>query len=236
METATPSIVFAFGAGVLSFLSPCVVPVYPSYISYLTGMSLGEIESGGARARAQVMQHAVFFMLGFSVIWVALGLVTSALSGLFYSGRGVLRLVGGVIMVAMGLALLGVLRIPLLQREARVQLARKPAGYVGSFVVGLAFAAGWTPCIGPILTAVLALAASQPGTGVPLLLAYSLGFALPFLLLAYGLGSARWLARYSGLVERVGGGLMILTGVLLATGRLERILAWLIAVTGFSGF
>lgn len=236
METATPSLFFAFGAGVLSFLSPCCVPVYPSYLSYLTGISLADIESGSKEARGQVLRHALFFIAGFSVIWVALGLVTSALAGLFYSGRGVLRIIGAVIMVAMGLNLLGVIRVPLLQREARVHLARKPAGYAGSFIVGLAFAAGWTPCIGPILMAVLALAAQRPGAGVPLLLAYSVGFALPFLALAYGLASARWLARYSRIVERVGGGLMVLTGLLLGTGRLERMLAWLVSVTNFSGF
>lgn len=231
-----PGLVFAFGAGVLSFLSPCCLPIYPSYLSYLTGMSVGELQQNNPRARGHVLRHALVFVLGFSVIWVALGLGASALGQFFVGNRDLLSRIGGALVILMGLALLGVLKIPFLMREARLQLARKPQGYLGTFVVGLAFAAGWTPCIGPILTAVLAVAAQSPGQGAPLLLAFSLGFAVPFILLAYALGSARWLMRYSLALERVGGGLMVVMGLLLITGRLERLTAWLIEVTGFAGF
>lgn len=232
----TPTLIVAFGAGLLSFLSPCVLPIYPSYLSYLTGMSAAELSAGGPQARRQVLHHAAIFVLGFSVIWVALGLGTSVLANLFVNYQNVVRWVGGILVILMGLVLLGVIRVPFLMRERRVQFARKPAGFVGSFTVGLAFAAGWTPCIGPILTAVLALAAQQPGLGVPLLLAYSLGFAVPFLLLAYGLGSARWLVRYTGVLERAGGALMVVMGILLVTGQLQALIGWLISLTGFSGF
>ncbi len=231
-----PGLVLAFGAGVLSFLSPCCLPIYPSYLSYLTGLSVGELQENSPEVRSRVLRHAIVFVLGFSVIWVALGLSASVLGQFFYGYRDLLTKVGGILVTVMGLSLLGVIRIPFLMREARVQLAQKPQGYVGTFVVGLAFAAGWTPCIGPILTAVLAVAMQSPGQGAPLLLAFSLGFAVPFLALAYALGSARWLARYSLVLERVGGALMVAMGLLLVTGRLSRLTAWLIDLTGFSGF
>lgn len=231
-----PGLILAFAAGVLSFLSPCCLPIYPSYLSYLTGMSVGELQQNSPQARGRVLSHATAFVLGFSVIWVALGLGASALGQFFAGNRVLLSRFGGALVILMGLALLGVLKIPFLMREARMQLARKPQGYLGSFVVGLAFAAGWTPCIGPILTAVLAVALQSPGQGAPLLLAFSLGFAVPFLLLAYALGSARWLARYSPGLERVGGALMVAMGLLLISGRLERLTAWLIEITGFRGF
>lgn len=231
-----PNLFLAFGAGVLSFLSPCCLPVYPSYLSYLSGFSVAELQSGQRANRQLVLQHSLAFVLGFSVIWVALGLASSALGQFFIDFRDGLRWVGGVLIIVLGLVLTGVLRIPLLMRDTRIQLGRKPAGYAGSFVVGLAFAAGWTPCIGPILSGVLVLAANSPGQGAPLLLAYSAGFAIPFLLLAYGLGSARWLLKYSRRVEQVGGALMVMMGVLLVTNQLSRILAWFTELTGFSGF
>jgi cytochrome c-type biogenesis protein len=126
--------------------------------------------------------------------------------------------------------------VPFLMRDRRVQFARKPEGYLGSVVVGLAYAAGWTPCIGPILGSVLTLAAGSPGQGGLLLLGYSVGFAVPFILLAYSLGSVRWLTRHSLAIERIGGLFMVLTGALLATGSTKLMSAWLIRVTGFQGF
>lgn len=234
MLEADVTLLAAFGAGVLSFLSPCCLPIYPSYLSFLTGMGVGEIREGRREARQLVMQHSLAFVAGFSVIWVALGLGASALGGFFREYREWLRIGGGLLVIAMGLVLL--FKPPFFLREKRFQFSRKPQGYLGSFAVGIAFSAGWTPCIGPILSAVLAMAATRPGQGAFLLLAYSIGFAVPFLLLAWGLGSARWLARYSGTIEKVGGVLMIVTGLLLVTNQLAVILRWLIDLTGFSGF
>lgn len=237
METAlTPNLFLAFGAGVLSFVSPCCLPVYPAYLSYLTGISVGDLKAGTPANRRLVLQHGLAFVLGFSVIWVALGLVTSALAQFFLGWQGQLRVIGGIFVAAMGLAVMGAVRIPFLMREHRVQLAQKPAGFFGSTLVGMTFAAGWLPCVGPILSAVLALAATQPGQGLFLLSAYSLGFAIPWLALAYGLGSARWLARYSLPLERVGGALMVVMGFLLATNQLTRLAGWLVNLTGFQGF
>lgn len=136
----------------------------------------------------------------------------------------------------MGLTLLGVIKLPFMMRERRIQFARKPEGYVGSALVGLAYAAGWTPCVGPILGSVLSLAVTSPGQGGLLLLAYSVGFAIPFILLAYTLGAVKHIAKYSVTFERIGGGVMVLMGILLATGSLAQISAWLINVTGFQGF
>lgn len=232
----TPNLFLAFGAGVLSFLTPCCLPIYPSFLSYVTGISLDELSAGTRQVRVRILQHSLAFFIGFSTIYVALGLAASALGSFFYASRGWLPIVGGIWVVLMGLTLLGIVRIPFMMREVRYQFANKPQGYLGSAVVGLAFAAGWTPCIGPILGAVLALAAGSPGMGGLLLLVYSIGFALPFIGMAYWLGSVRFLSRYSLAVERVGGGIMVLMGVLLATGYMERMSAWLIEVTGFQGF
>ncbi len=236
MAMASPNLFLAFGAGVLSFVSPCVLPIYPSFLSYVTGVSVDQLSEGSRAVRARVLKHSLAFFAGFSVIYIALGLTASALGSFFYSSRSWLPIVGGIFIIVMGLQLLGILRLPFLMRDTRRQLASRPEGYLGSALVGLTFAAGWTPCIGPILGAVLALAATSPGYGGLLLLAYSVGFALPFIGMAYALGSVRRLARYSLLIERVGGAVMVVMGLLLATGGLERISAWLLEVTGFTGF
>ncbi len=229
-------IILAFGAGVASFLTPCVLPIYPAFLSYVTGVSIDDLSAGTRAARMRVLKHSLAFFAGFSVIYVSLGLAASALGSFFYSGRSWLPIIGGIISVAMGLALMGVVRIPFLMRESRMQLANRPEGYLGSAVLGLTFAAGWTPCIGPILGAVLALAVNSPGKGGILLLVYSIGFAIPFITMAYAIGSVRKLSKYSIWVERIGGGVMVVMGILLATGYMEIISAWLLNVTGFQGF
>jgi cytochrome c-type biogenesis protein len=241
-----PGIFLAFGAGLLSFLTPCCLPIFPSFLSYVTGVSIDKLEAGNNRGvRLRILQHSFAFFIGFSSIYMAMGLVSSALGSFFTWGRCMFRLfdtclglhtLGGFFVILMGLALLGVIRIPMLMREHRLRLANRPAGFFGSVLIGLTFAAGWTPCTGPILGAVLTLAARSPGQGVLLLFVYSLGFALPFTALAYSLGSAKVLAKYSHQVERIGGGLMIFMGLMLATGTMARLSAWLIEVTGFQGF
>lgn len=236
---SSPDLFVAFGAGVLSFFTPCCLPIYPSFLSYVTGVSMDAISAGSRAARSRVLKHSLAFFAGFSVIYVALGLATSALGSFFYANRGWLPIAGGLFVILMGVTMLGV-KIPglsrLLMRDFRIRFANKPEGYLGTVLVGLTFAAGWTPCIGPILGSVLALALNSPGRGAPLLLAYSVGFAIPFIGLAYWLGSVRVLSRYAVWVERVGGGLMVLMGLLLATGQMAALSRWLIDVTGFQGF
>jgi cytochrome c-type biogenesis protein len=232
----TPSLLLAFGAGILSFLTPCCLPIYPSFLSYVTGVSIDDISAGTKIARSRVLKHSLAFFVGFSSIYVAMGLAASALGEFFTSNRSWLPVVGGIWVTLMGLMIMGVIRIPFLMRDRRVQFASRPEGYLGSVIVGLTYAAGWTPCVGPILGTVLALAGANPGYGGLLLLVYSIGFAIPFIALAYALGSVRILARYTLLVERIGGGLMVVTGILLATGMMEQMSKWFIEVTGFQGF
>jgi cytochrome c-type biogenesis protein len=240
----TPSILLAFAAGLVSFLTPCCLPIYPSFLSYVTGVSINDLERSSQQTRARILAHSIAFFVGFSTIYVALGLGASALGIFFKEGRHWARLgpfpiglhtLGGLFVGLMGLTMLGVLKLPFLMQERRLHLANRPTGLLGSAVVGMTYAAGWTPCIGPILGGVLALAASNPTAAVPLLLAYSIGFAVPFIGLAYGLGAVPKLTRYTGVIEKVGGAFMVLTGLLIASGYMQRLSAWLLRVIPFQG-
>lgn len=209
----------AFAAGVLSFLSPCVLPLIPSYVGFLTGMSVQEAE----RRRWTALLHGLWFVAGFSLVFVLLGAAASAVGGLLREYQVWLGRVGGVLMILFGVYLLGVFRPAFLMREWRVQLSRKPLGYFGSGIVGFTFGAAWTPCIGPILGGILTLAATQTGlaTGMMLLGVYALGLALPFLLTALALDRFLvWFQRfrpYIVWVDRIAGGMLIVLGILLVT-------------------
>jgi cytochrome c-type biogenesis protein len=233
LRLSAPSFSLAFVAGLLSFLSPCVLPLIPSYVGFLTGLSLEELE----RRRGTALLHALWFVAGFSLIFMALGATASALGGLLLQYQVWLGRVGGVLVIAFGLYLLGVLRPAFLTRERRLQLARKPLGYVGSGVVGIAFGAAWTPCVGPILGAILTLAAAQAsvGQGVVLLAVYALGLAVPFLITAYALDRFLvWFQRfrpYIVWVDRTAGALLVLLGVLLVTDRFTLIASYLQGLT-----
>ena len=210
----------AFFAGLLSFLSPCVLPLVPSYISFITGLSLDEV---GTR-RWVALTHAVMFILGFTVIFVLLGASATAVGALLREHRVWLERAGGALIVVFGLYLLGVFRFGGFARERRFQIQDKPLGYLGSALVGLAFGAGWSPCIGPILGAVLSYTAATAtlGRGVVLLLTYSLGLGLPFLVAALAVESfTSWFQRYRRfipVVTKLSGAVLVLVGVLLATG------------------
>jgi cytochrome c-type biogenesis protein len=184
-------VIVAFTAGLFSFLSPCVLPLFPSYLSFVTGMSVADLSADlGSAARGRVMLHAIAFVVGFSVVFVALGASFSAAGAFLLDYRDWIRRIGGVFIVMFGLYIAGLLRIGIFQRTQQLQLRAKPAGYVGSFVVGLTFAIGWTPCVGPILGAILSLAgtADTVQRGVGLLAAYSAGLGVPFLISAVALG------------------------------------------------
>ena len=217
--TDSVGVAVAFGAGVLSFLSPCVLPLVPSYVTFITGMTVDEASS----TRRIAVVHALLFTLGFTLIFLALGASASALGRVLLVGRGWIARVGGVVIILFGLYMLGLLRIPGLGAERRIHFATKPVGYLGSLLVGVAFGAGWTPCIGPILGSILiytSATASLP-RGLLLLSAYSLGLAVPFLLAALALD--RFLAAYArarGVVvwaNRIGGVVLVVVGLLLAT-------------------
>jgi cytochrome c-type biogenesis protein len=228
----------AFSAGLFSFLSPCVLPLFPSYLSFVTGMSVADLSADlSTAARRRVMLHSVAFVLGFSVIFVALGASFSAASAFLLEYRDWIRRVGGLLIVVFGLYIAGVLRVGIFARTQQLQLREKPAGYVGSFLVGLTFAIGWTPCVGPILGSILSLAGTSETVrrGVGLLVAYSAGLGLPFLLSAVALGAfLKFFKRYRPfipVVERFAGVLLVVVGVLVFTNYYLVLNSWAIALT-----
>jgi len=217
--TASFGVAISFTAGLLSFLSPCVLPLIPSYVTFITGLSLEDVQ----KARRAALVHSVLFVLGFSLIFLALGATATVLGRVLLAHRVWLSRVGGVLVILFGLYTLGVLNVGALSRERRVHLADKPVGYLGTVLVGIAFGAGWTPCIGPILGSILILSSSSAdlSRGLLLLTAYSLGLAIPFLLSA--LLVRQFLALFTRLrrqmvwVTRAAGVLLIAVGVLMVT-------------------
>jgi cytochrome c-type biogenesis protein len=227
------SFAVAFAAGLLSFLSPCVLPLIPSYIGFLTGLTVEEMQ----RRRGAALLHAAWFVAGFSFIFMALGASASALGNLLLHYQVWLGRVGGVLVLLFGLYLLGVLRPAFLMRERKIELASKPIGYVGSALVGMTFGAAWTPCIGPILGGILTLAAARGSVaqGTLLLGVYALGLAVPFLITAFALDRfLAWFQRfrpYIVWVDRVAGALLVLLGILLVTDRFTLLASWLQGLT-----
>jgi cytochrome c-type biogenesis protein len=233
MTSGSVSIFVAFFAGVLSFLSPCVLPLVPSYVTFITGLSLEEL---GTRRRTAIT-HALLFITGFTLIFLALGATATQL-GLFLNRYQVwLERFGGILIIVFGLYLLGLIRWGALARERRVHLQDKPVGYLGSVLVGLAFGAGWTPCIGPILGSILMYtsARSSLGEGLVLLFAYSMGLAVPFLLAAVAVDRfLEWFARfrrYIPLTTRIAGVVLVIVGLLLVSGYFSLLATWLQGLT-----
>lgn len=222
----------AFGAGLVSFLSPCVLPLIPAYVSFMTGMTIGEV-SEDRRSLARVLVPALLFVLGFSLVFIALGATASVLGTLLRTYREVLSRVAGVAILAFGFLLLGVVKVPWLYREARLDMARaKRFGPAAALVMGMAFAFGWTPCVGPILGSILLLAGSggDPARGALLLTAYSAGLGVPFVIVALALGrltgTLGWLNRHSLIIDRVAGAVLMALGLLVLSGKLGLVSAW----------
>jgi cytochrome c-type biogenesis protein len=226
-------VLVAFAGGLLSFLSPCVLPLVPSYLGFITGFTFDEM----ADRRKLAMLHALLFVLGFTLVFMLFGASATALGRVLKYYEVWFQRVGGVLIILFGLYCLGVLKLRFLDQEARLHLDRKPVGYLGSVLVGMAFAAGWTPCIGPILGAILGLAASEASLprGMLLLGSYSLGLAVPFLFAAFAvetfLSWFRRFRRHMRWVQRVSGVLLIAVGLLLATGQFTRLAGWLQGLT-----
>lgn len=214
----------AFTSGLLSFLSPCVLPVIPSYLSFISGVSLDEMlePRGESVVRRRVALNSLAFILGFSVVFVSLGVSASFLGGLFTGYRNLIRLTGGALIILVGIYLLGFVKIPALDRYFQMNLKDKPAGYLGSALIGVTFAVAWIPCVGPILGAILAWAATaRPLEGILLLSSYAAGLALPFFLSALAIQSffqfSKAFRRYLHYVHLVAGVLLIVVGLLLVT-------------------
>jgi cytochrome c-type biogenesis protein len=223
----------ALWAGFASFISPCCLPLYPSFISYITGISVHELKSGKANStvRRITMWHTLSFILGFSIIFFALGATAGVVGELFADYRDLIRQLAAILIFVMGLFLIGIFQPTWLMKERKLHMNFRPAGYFGSMLIGIGFAAGWSPCVGPILSSILALSASEPGAWLNMTIAYSLGFAVPFFLLSFSIGSSKWLLRYSQLMMKVGGAVMIVIAILLYTGQLTQLTNWLNSIT-----
>jgi cytochrome c-type biogenesis protein len=229
----------AFAAGLFSFVSPCVLPLIPSYLSFISGVSLDEMRSdqNTAGVRSRVVLNSLAFIFGFSLVFVSLGASASYLGSLFLGHRDIIRLLGGLFVLLVGLYLVGLFKIPALERYLQFHLKDKPAGYLGSVLVGITFAVAWTPCVGPILGAILALASTsgEIGRGVLLLSIYAAGLAFPFFLSALAVNSffrvSGKFRHYIHAVHVTGGVLLIIAGVLLLTDSMTSLNAYALRFT-----
>jgi cytochrome c-type biogenesis protein len=234
----------AFVAGIISFTSPCCLPLMPGYVSYVSGIASDASTSGqgSVALRSRTMLAALLFVMGFAITFTLMGAAASELGGLILRNRLVLGRIAGVFVIVMGLATIGLLHIPFLHRERRFDLARIRPGPGGALPLGMAFAIGWTPCIGPVLAGILTAAATVGGAlrGAALLFVYSLGLGVPFLLLAFGVAKTGrlfgWLRRRGRAIEVLGGSVLVLMGVLMITGRWVQLFAPLLRIFSRSGW
>jgi len=235
-----PSMIGAFFAGLVSFLSPCVLPLVPGYVSLISGVGLEELKSPQAQLMRRVMVNSIGFILGFSMVFVALGAISTEVGQVAAGYKHTLSIVAGIVIIIFGLHLTGILKIKALYADTRLHSVKGSSTPLGAFVIGFAFAFGWTPCLGPILTAILTLASEQDTVikGILLLSVYSLGLAVPFLLTS--LLMERFLKFYSRFrshmhaLEVASGGLLIALGVLLVIGRFTLISSWLSFLNRFA--
>ena len=231
METANITFVSAFVAGLLSFLSPCVLPLIPSYITYITGISFADLqaEHPAHKVRQQTLFHSLLFIAGFTFVFVLLGASATFIGGFLQEHMKLIRKIGGVLIIIFGIHVTGVFPIGMLLGEKRISIHRKPAGYLGSFLVGIAFAAGWTPCIGPILATILMVAATEETVyhGVALLFCYSMGLAIPFFLSSLALHQFLFLfnrlKKFIRIFEIITGVFLIIVGFMIYTNYLSKL-------------
>ena len=226
---------FAFGAGFISFLTPCVLPIIPGYISYITGKNLSEIE----RDKTIVLYKTILFSLGFSLVFIALGVTASAIGNILLFLSNELRIAAGIIIILFSLQMLGILNFQFLNQEKRVDTKGYKDNYIFPFVVGAAFAFGWTPCIGPVLGSILALSATEAtiAKGIFLLSFYSLGLAVPFILSGYFMSvflqSKKGVGKYYGRITKAGGGILLITGLLIVTNQIQVISYYILTTFPF---
>lgn len=228
-----PALLIAFSAGILSFLSPCVLPIVPPYLAYMGGVSVSEMEND-SKARGRAVVAALFFVLGLSTVFLILGASASALGRAFLGYKSYLEVAAGVVVIIFGLHFLGLFRLKFLDREVRVDAGDQGGSAFGAYFLGLAFAFGWTPCLGPILSAILGLAggSADVGKGVAMLGVYAIGLGVPFLLVAAFFPQMKrpmaWMKRNMGVIEKVSGVLLIIVGLAMATGLLSIFAYWLL--------
>ncbi|TLS37429.1 cytochrome c biogenesis CcdA family protein [Pseudalkalibacillus caeni] len=232
------NILLAFGAGFLSFISPCCLPLYPAFLSYITGVSVAELKEENGMMQKRAILHTVFFLIGFSIIFLVLGMSTSLLGTFFIKYKDLVRQVGAIIIVLFGLVIVGLFQPKFLMKERKLHIRNRPSGYFGSILIGMGFAAGWTPCTGPILAAVIALGVTNPNAGMLYMIAYTLGFAVPFLLMSFFIGKMQWIKRNNQKIVKIGGYLMITMGVFLYFNWMTLFTSFLVnkVFGGFQGF
>lgn len=230
------NIFIAFGAGFLSFISPCVLPLYPAFLSYITGMSVNELKEDNRMLRRKSLLHTICFLVGFSSIFVLIGFSTTFIGNFLDTYQAIIRQIGAILIVFFGLVIVGILNFEFLMKNKKITFKNRPAGFIGSFIIGMAFSLGWTPCTGPILGIVLTLAATNPDMGMVLMICYALGFSVPFLILSFFVGSLSWIKRNSVKFVKIGGYIMIFMGIALFFDWMTDLTSLLNELVGFSGF
>lgn len=231
------SIFLAFGAGFLSFISPCCLPLYPAFLSYITGVSLDQVKESNVLLRRNALIHTFFFLLGFSIIFVAIGFGTSILGKFFISYQDLIRQIGAIFITLLGFVIIGIYTPSFMMQEKRFVFSKKPSGYAGSSLIGMAYAAGWTPCTGPILVAVISLGATKPESAMMYMLLYILGFSIPFFVLSFFISKVHWINKYNHIIKNVGGYMMIIMGVILYFDWMTKIITSVTSLMGgFTGF
>lgn len=219
--------IMAFSAGLLAFVSPCCLPLYPSFVSYITGMSINELKGDmDTQHKKKILLHSIFFSLGFSVIYYILGFSFSGIGQLFSEHQDLIRMLGGIFIILMGLFMLEVFQPKFMLKDTRVQKKRSNVGYINSFLIGLGFAAGWTPCIGPIFGVIMYASALNPSQAFINITGYSLGFCLPFIILAFFIGKTKFIVKHSQKLMKIGGVIMIIFGILLYFDQMTFLNIW----------
>ncbi|MFD1037890.1 cytochrome c biogenesis CcdA family protein [Virgibacillus byunsanensis] len=230
------NIFLAFGAGFLSFISPCVLPLYPAFLSYITGMSVSEIKEDNKMLNKKSLLHTIFFLLGFSSIFIMIGFTTSFVSDFLLTYKEIIRQIGAILIIFFGLVIVGIFNFQFLMKDKKITFKNRPAGFFGSFIIGMAFSLGWTPCTGPILAIVLSLAATNPDLGMVMMISYILGFSVPFLILSFFIGKMNWIKKNSARFVKIGGYIMIVMGVALFFDWMTKLTSYLAGIFGFTGF
>lgn len=231
------NLLIAFGGGILAFFSPCFLPLVPAYLIYITGLSFDEIKN----TRIKTVLHSALFILGFTFVFTLLGTAAGVVGEALFVFKDFLRILGGALIILLGLYLAGIIRLPFLDIERRITISSKPSGYVGTFFVGMVFAFGWSPCVGPILAGILTLAAQSgtAGQGALMLIAFSLGLGLPLFLVSiavdFTLSLLKKVEKYLGAIHFICGFSLVIVGILLVMNYLPTISSWLIDLTGYKG-